>query len=242
MGKNLKTYVALIVDESGSMTSIYTAALTNFNEQLQVLKEESNSPEAVAKKLLIEGEEYDGVETHVSVVKFNQDVNVIVDLEEVSNVEEITQQDYQPSGTTALYDAIGETIERFQNIDDLDDPGTSVLFVIITDGMENASKRFGQKKIKSLVDELQATDKWTFTFMGTEDALEQAYDIGLARGNVAAFSADVVGMSTATATMSNSLRSYYDSRSAGLTSVSSFYDDSDEEEKINKWDENSKDN
>ena len=221
----LKTYVALIIDESGSMGTIYEQAMSNFNEQLQVLKEESNSPEAVAKKLLIGGEEYEGIETQVSVVKFNQRVNTIIELTNVDDVEEITEEDYSPHGTTALYDAIGGTISRFQEIDGLDDPGASVLFVIITDGYENSSTDFKHEKVKSLVDELSATDKWTFTFMGTEDALEQAVDIGINPGNIASFTATADGMKVATNNMTDGLRGYYNARSTGMTSMASFYDD-----------------
>lgn len=230
MAKKLTTYVAFIVDESGSMDMIRQETVNNFNEQLQVLKEESNSPEAIAKKLLLGGEEYEGVETFVSYVKFNQEVNTIIELDNVNSVEELTLEDFAPSGTTALYDAIGSTIERFQEIDDLDDPGTSVLFVIITDGQENSSRKFGRQQVKSLVDELNAGDKWTFTFMGTQDALEQAYDIGFDKGNVAEFAASSVGMSDATFVMSTSTRGYYDARLKGMSKVYDFYSDEKDEE------------
>lgn len=230
MAKNLKTYVALIIDESGSMNSIRQQAINNFNEQLQVLKEESNSPNAVAKKLLVNGEEYEGIETYVSVVKFNYHVNVIDELAEVNTITEVTDDEYQPNGTTALYDAIGMTIDRFQKIEDLNDPGASVLFIIITDGQENASSNYTYEKVKSLVNDLNATNKWTFTFMGTKDALEQAYNIGFAKGNVTAFAATADGMNLASDVMASSLRSYYDARTTkGVTSLASFYDNIDEE-------------
>ena len=223
----LKTFVALIIDESGSMSSIKKETINNFNEQLQVLKQESNSPDAVAKKLLIGGQEYEGVETFVSVVKFNQNTNVIVGLDDVNNISEISDTDYSPDGGTALYDAIGDTIERFQSIPEMSDPGSSALLVILTDGEENSSKRFSHKKVKSLIDDLNANNKWTFTFMGTENALDQAVDIGIAAGNMVAFDNTVKGMSAATNTMSVGLRSYYNARLSGETSVDSFYSDED---------------
>lgn len=223
----LKTFVALIIDESGSMSSIKKETINNFNEQLQVLKQESNSPDAIAKKLLIGGKEYEGVETFVSVVKFNQNTNVIINLDDVNNISEINDTDYSPEGGTALYDAIGDTIERFQSIPDMSDPGSSALLVILTDGEENSSKRFSHKKVKSLIDDLNANNKWTFTFMGTENALDQAVDIGIAAGNMVAFDNTVKGMSMATNTMSVGLRSYYNARLSGETSVDSFYSDED---------------
>jgi len=224
----LKTFVALIIDESGSMSSIKKETINNFNEQLQVLKQESNSPDAIAKKLLIGGQEYEGVETFVSVVKFNQNTNIIINLDDVNNISEIADSDYSPDGGTALYDAIGDTIERFQSIPEMADPGSSALLVILTDGEENSSKRFSHKKVKSLIDDLNVNNKWTFTFMGTENALEQAIDIGIAAGNTVVFNNTVKGMSTATSTMSAGLRSYYNARRIGETSTDSFYSSENE--------------
>lgn len=223
----LKTFVALIIDESGSMSSIKKETINNFNEQLQVLKQESNSPDAIAKKLLIGGQEYEGVETFVSVVKFNQDTNIIINLADVNNISEITDTDYSPNGGTALYDAIGDTIERFQSIPEMSDPGSSALFIILTDGEENSSKRFSHKRVKSLIDDLNADKKWTFTFMGTENALDQAREIGIAYGNTVAFDNTAKGMAVANNVMTTSLRSYYSARLSGETSVDSFYSDED---------------
>lgn len=228
MSRKLKTYVSFVLDESGSMSSIRNEAISNFNEQLDVLKSESSSPEAVAKKLLINGEEYEGVETVVSFIKFNQDVTTVINGKIVEDVTEITEDNYTPNGTTALYDAIGLAIEEIQSNSDINEDGVSSLVVIITDGMENASKKFNQQKIKSLVDELQQTNRWTFTFMGTENALDQAYDIGFYRGNVASFTADSVGMSQATVAMVDSTSEYYKARLRGETSVSSFYSGEDD--------------
>ncbi len=229
---NIKTFVALIVDESGSMKSIQKQSIDNFNEQLQTLKSESNSPDAVAKKLLIGGQQYDGVETHVSVVKFNDKVNVVVPLAEVNTVNEITVNDYNPDGSTALYQAIGETISRFQNITDMSDPTSSALFIIITDGQNNVHGKYTREEVKSLIDELTASGRWTFTFMGTENALDQAEDLGIAKGNMAAFAATNVGMATASDLMTSSLRSYYDARRSGTMSVSSFYDEDDKDKNV----------
>jgi len=223
----LKTFVALIIDESGSMSSIKKETINNFNEQLQVLKQESNSPDAIAKKLLIGGQEYEGVETFVSIVKFNQNTNIIISLDNVNNISEITETDYSPDGGTALYDAIGYTIERFQSIPEMADPGSSALFIILTDGEENSSKHFSHKKVKSLIKDLDIDGKWTFTFMGTENALDQAVEIGISLGNTVAFDNTAKGMSTAANTMSIGLRSYYGARLSGETATDSFYSDED---------------
>ena len=229
MAETMKTYVALILDKSGSMLDIVDEARNNFNEQLQVLKEESNSPDAVAKKVLMAKDPQsvvDGVETRVSVVIFNDKIDEIDFDVDVNEISEITSSEYKPDGMTALYDAVGLTIDKFVDHYDLTEPNTGVLFVIVTDGQENSSKNYageeGRKRLKSKIDELTASDKWTFTFLGTEDALDQAQSMGISSSmsfDKANFSADMMAHSVGT-------RSYYDSRKSGATAVASFYDDS----------------
>lgn len=223
----LKTYVAMILDKSGSMNRIVNEARNNFNEQIQVLKEESNSEEAMAKKILLEADDtadIEGIETHVSVVTFNQEVDFVMFDEDVNSAKELDDNDYTPSGATALFDAIGLTIEKFQkHYTDLDDPNVGVLFNIITDGEENSSTLFsgeeGRKRLKSLMDELQ-DENWTFTFMGTENVMEQAMDLGFSVGNTAVFTADAQGMQDVSSTHAAGLRGYYSTRAMMATSMS----------------------
>jgi Mg-chelatase subunit ChlD len=225
----LKTYVAFIVDESGSMGSIKKQTIDNFNEQLQVLKEESNSPENIAKKLLVnqtQDNAYEGIETFVSITKFNHNINKIINLTEVNNISEITDKDYEPDGTTNLYDAIGFTIEDFQKIPELkDDPKAAALFIILTDGEHNVQGKYNGPQVKSLISELEATNKYTFTFMGTDNALDQAQDLGLKIANTVSFSASAIGMDMAKNNVSVGLKSYYGGRKLGKTTMDDFYAD-----------------
>lgn len=230
-----KTYVAIILDKSGSMDIIKNEAINHFNEQLQVLKEESNAPDKVAKKML-QNEESNAVETRVTFVTFNNNVDTIIENDDVNNISEIDDSTYRPSGTTALYDAIGQTIEKFQSYEDIDDPNVSVLFTIITDGQENASERFagdsGRKQVKSQIDELQKTSKWTFTFMGAnQDVMETAVnDLGIYAGNTMSFDYSSEGMTLASDTHTMSTRAYFSARKQGNLSVTSFYAEDDEDE------------
>lgn len=226
----VKTYVAIILDKSGSMESIKTEAINHFNEQLQVLKEESNAPDKVAKKML-QNEESNAVETYVTFVTFNNEVETLIESDDVNNISEIDDSVYRPGGTTALYDAIGETIEKFQTYDDINDSNVSVLFTIITDGQENASGRFaseeGRKKVKSQIDELQETGKWTFTFMGAnQDVMETAVDnLGIYSGNTMSFDYSSNGMTDASYAHTVSTRAYFTALRTGNTSTQTFYDD-----------------
>lgn len=234
MSDTVKTYVAILLDSSGSMSTIQQEAINHFNEQIQVLKEESNAPNQVAKKMLQDGEPK-GVETRVTFKTFDQRVKTIYSNEDVNAISEINDSTYSPSGTTALYDAIGETIEEFQSYEDIYEPNVSVLFTIITDGHENASERFGggngQKRVKSQIDELQNTGKWTFTFMGAnQNVMETAVqDLGIYAGNTMSFDYDKAGMNIAAQAHSMSTRAYFSARRDGDLAVQSFYDDNEED-------------
>jgi uncharacterized protein YegL len=232
MSRKLKTYVAFIVDSSGSMNGVRKQTIDNFNEQLQTLKKESNDPGNIAKKLLLNTDdgnqiEYEGLETWATVVTFNQTVNTVVELEDVNTIEELTEESYHTDGTTNLLGAIGETVERFQKIKDLEDPKASALFIILTDGEHNVQCKYSLKDIKSLIKDLEANGKYTFTYMGTTNALEQAADMGINVMNTASFSYDAMDM--ATSTMSRGLGAYYSARSKGVTQMDNFYDSIDDE-------------
>jgi uncharacterized protein YegL len=230
----IKTHCALILDKSGSMQGIRDSALNSFNEQIQTLKAESNSPDAIAKKMLVSGGNPTGVETYVTLVLFNDNVDYLNFDQNVNDIEEFPSEKYQPNGSTALFDAIGMTIDRFTSeIQGLDDPDTGMLFIIVTDGQENASKTWGQEqgrmKLKSRIEELQETKKWTFTFIGSEKVMETAVDhLGLHAGNTASFSAkSSAGWAAAGVQMASSTRGYMSARMLHKTSVDSYYSGDD---------------
>jgi hypothetical protein len=232
----IRTHVALILDKSGSMQKIRDSALMSFNEQIQTLKRESNSPDAIAKKMLVSGGNPTGVETYMTLVTFNDNVDFLNFDQNVNDIEEFPEDQYKPDGSTALFDAIGQTIDRFTSeIQGLDDPDTGMLFIIVTDGQENASKTWGQEegrqKLKSRIEELQESKKWTFTFIGSEKVMETAVDhLGMHAGNTAVFAAkSASGWAGATRSMAMGTGNYMKHRMMKETSVASYYsgDDAD---------------
>lgn len=232
--ETMKTYVALILDSSGSMEPIRDKTRNDFNEQLQTLKEESNNPVNEAKKVLMAEDPENvsaGIETRVSVVTFDNNVKYVDFNVDVNEISEITPDEYRPNGGTALFDAIGLTIDKFVDTYDLSDPNTGVLFVILTDGEENSSRTYkgeeGRRSLKSRIDELQESGKWTFTFMGTEGALDHVQDFNFAK---AVYSADINGMEDMKMRHMAATKSYFAARSMGVTAVSDFYGQSEEEE------------
>lgn len=125
------------------------ATILGFNEHVQTLRAlETESPE---------------LRQTITLAFFNHHVSHVLHLEPVGRIREITLDDYPPSGTTALYDAIGHSVGRVRSgIAD----GDRVVVTILTDGLENASREYSLDAIRTLVAQLEATGFWTFTFAG----------------------------------------------------------------------------
>ena len=134
----------IIIDESGSMQSIKKAAIDSVNETIQSIS-------AAAEK-------YKDQEHIVSLVTFHDDVKTVYECVPVEEVEELTAETYQPKCCTALYDAMGMSLNALRpKVAEAD----KVLVTVVTDGYENASKEYSGKAIKALVDELKAKG-WVF--------------------------------------------------------------------------------
>lgn len=191
-----KTYVAIVLDKSSSMDSIRQATIDSFNEQVKSIKSSANS------------------ETFITLTLFSDEVTISKFAEPLENLEEITKDDYIPNGMTAMYDAIGMTVERMKKeIDDINDPNTAVLFVIVTDGQENSSKTWHALDISHLVKRLTETKRWTFSVLGANiDLAGLADKIGINTSNMAKFSADKKGIMRGTAVTVQSYNRYFATR------------------------------
>ena len=162
--KNNITELVFILDASGSMAPLRADTIGGFNTMIE-------------KQRGIEGTAY------VTTVMFSDDSTLVHDRVTLSEIRELTEKEYEPMGCTALYDAVGETIEHITDIHKYarkeDIPGRT-LFVITTDGMENASKKFNAKEVKKLISRQQERG-WEFIFLGANiDAAAAAADIGIA--------------------------------------------------------------
>jgi uncharacterized protein YegL len=216
----IRTYVALILDRSGSMKDIREKALNDFNEQIQTLKSQSNEPKEITKKLLKnETDKPVEIMTKLTTVTFADTVKFLTFNEEINIAEEMKKEDYVPNGSTALLDAIGETIDRFTaEIPEISQPDAGVLFLIVTDGDENASRRYGganKATLKKRIKELQDTGRWTITFMGTEEGhvWEAAEELGLSAGNTMNWvNTNSKGVAMAAATRSLGTKNYMSER------------------------------
>jgi Mg-chelatase subunit ChlD len=123
-------------------------------------------------------------EARMTIAMFDDKYELVCESKEISEVEEFTEESYVPRGTTALNDAIGRTImamgEVFSKRKEEDKP-EKVVFVILTDGAENASKEYDLKKVKSLVEQQQNEWSWEFIFLSSDmNAFKQGAGFGIA--------------------------------------------------------------
>jgi len=175
---NDKTKVVFILDRSGSMNHLREDTIGSFNS----LVEEQRSKEG---------------ECIISTVLFDNYVDVLHDNLDIEKVKTMTEDDYFTRGTTALLDAIGITINRtIGQYKDLyrEERPDNVMFVIITDGMENASKRFSYSKIKKMISNTEEEFKWEFIFVGANiDAVREGARLGIRRERAVNYKPDRKG-------------------------------------------------
>lgn len=174
------TEIVFILDRSGSMGGLESDTIGGFNAMLKKQKQE-------------EGKAF------VTTVLFDHECFTLHDRLPVEQVPEMTSKDYTVRGCTALLDAIGSTIEHIQSIHRYarkEDVPARTMFVITTDGMENASKRFSGSSVKKLINQ-QKKKGWEFLFIGANiDAIATARDFGIESDRAVNYHADAQGTHT----------------------------------------------
>lgn len=145
----------IILDESGSMSSIKKEAIDSVNETVQTI--------CHAQK------RHEDQEHYVTLVTFNDYVKTVYECVKAEEVKELTAETYQPNCCTALYDAMGMSLNALKPKAAKDD---RVLVTVVTDGYENSSKEYNGKAIKALVDELK-NEGWVFTYIGANQDVEK---------------------------------------------------------------------
>ena len=177
----MKNYTELvfILDRSGSMAGLESDTIGGFNS---MIKKQQTQTEGNAL---------------VSTVLFDHESIVLHDRVPLADVKPLTQKDYEVRGTTALLDAIGDSIKHIRNIHKYarqEDRPQKTLFVITTDGMENASYKFNYREIKELITK-QKELGWEFIFLGANiDAVEVASHIGIDARRAVNYHADSKGI------------------------------------------------
>ncbi len=182
------TEIVFILDRSGSMAGLESDTIGGFNAMIKKQQAE------------IEGNAL------VSTVLFDHESIVLHDRVPLAEIQPLTDEDYQVRGTTALLDAIGDAVKHIKNIHKYareEDVPQKTLFVITTDGMENASERFSYNEIKKLIEQQKETG-WEFIFMGANiDAVEVASHIGISANRAVNYHADSEGTQEVYGAVSN---------------------------------------
>jgi len=177
MKKNL-TELVFILDRSGSMQGLEVDTIGGFNAMLEKQKKEPG-------------------EAFVSTILFNDHTQVLHDRVKIEAVEPITHKEYYVRGCTALLDAIGGAIHHIGNIHKYalsEDVPEHTLFVITTDGMENASRRYTSQQVKSMIQRQKEKYGWEFLFLGANiDAVETAGTLGIAPDRAVNYHCDSEG-------------------------------------------------
>ena len=205
--------VAIVLDKSGSMSSIRDEAIKGFNDQIKILQE---SP--------------DNVDVRVTLITFESQVDLpVFEGIPVDKVEKLDRSNYVPGGGTAMLDGVGYAIDLLGQDEANQYEGSSFLVIVISDGYENSSKSFDWEVVSSLVCGRQGKGNWTFTYLGADQDLSEVTDkMGLHKGNVQVFTKSSEGYTKASALTAEGTKMYTQSLSKGLRATKSFYGDQDE--------------
>ena len=177
MRKNL-TEIVFILDRSGSMSGLEADTIGGFNSMIE--KQKKADGEAI-----------------ISTVLFDNVSEVIHDRADIRSIQPMTEDDYTVRGCTALLDAIGGAVHHIGNVHKYaraEDVPEHTLFVITTDGMENASRRYDSETVKKMIERQKEKYGWEFLFLGANiDAVETARSVGISKDRAVNYRSDREG-------------------------------------------------
>lgn len=177
MKKNL-TELVFILDRSGSMAGLESDTIGGFNAMID-------------KQKRAEGEAL------VTTILFSSASAIVHDRAELSRIEPMSDRQYQVGGCTALLDAIGDAIRHIGDIHKYarsEDVPAHTLFVITTDGAENASRRYSADRIREMIEHQKSKYGWEFIFLGANiDAVETAGRFGISSDRAVSYRSDSIG-------------------------------------------------
>lgn len=173
--KNNLTEVVFILDRSGSMSGLEGDTIGGFNSMLKKQREEEG-------------------DANVTTVLFDDEIEMLHKRVDIKEIKNITSKDYYVRGCTALLDAIGYSINFMINVQKKEERAKNVLFIITTDGYENASKEYSYEKIKKMITYEKERYNWQFLFLGANiDAISTARNFGISEEFASNYVSDEVG-------------------------------------------------
>ena len=178
--RNDLTELVFILDRSGSMHVLEKDTIGGFNSVLE-------------RNKALPGD------ANITTILFDHRFTILHDRQPIRSVAPITERDYSPAGMTALLDAVGQAIRKIDNVmahTAEDYRAGKVQFVIITDGLENASREYSAQRVKQMIRDRQDREGWDFLFLGANmDAIAVAEDMGIQADRAVTAMADAPGVS-----------------------------------------------
>ncbi|OCZ54287.1 vWA domain-containing protein [Dehalobacter sp. TeCB1] len=172
------TELVFILDRSGSMSGLESDTIGGYNAMLEKQKKETG-------------------EVVITTVLFDDQYELLHDRINLRGIAPITDKEYFVRGSTALLDAIGKTINKVVNVQKHtaeDERAEHVMFVITTDGMENASREFSYEKVRQMIEHQKSKYAWEFIFLGANiDAIATAERFGIGKERAVNYNADSEG-------------------------------------------------
>ncbi|CEG22771.1 hypothetical protein BN1080_01706 [Planococcus massiliensis] len=176
--KKGSTEIVFILDKSGSMAGLEKDTIGGFNALLEKQKKEAG-------------------DAKITTVLFNHGFELLHDRIAIAGIAPMTEKEYEVGGTTALLDAIGSSIQKLVNVQkrtSAEEQAEKVLFVITTDGMENASCEYNYAKIRKTIACQKEKFGWEFIFLGANiDAIAAAKNFGIQEDRAVNYHADELG-------------------------------------------------
>lgn len=178
MKKNETTELVFVLDRSGSMSGLESDVIGGYNSMLEKQRQEEGK-------------------VRLTTVLFDDRYQLLHDRIDLDEASPMTEKEYYARGSTALLDAVGRTISKIDRVQKgtvKEKRADKVLFVITTDGLENASREYSPRKISDMVRIHKEKYGWEFIFLGANiDADTEAENIGIAGGRAANYRQDVPG-------------------------------------------------
>lgn len=187
------TEIVVVLDRSGSMSSVKSDVIGGFNSFIKSQQEEEGA-------------------AIVTAVQFDTKYETLYSGRDVQEVEELTDKIYEPRGMTALLDAVGRTIVDVDiRLGEMhkDDRPSKVIMVIMTDGHENSSREYTRDKVQAMIKEHREKHSWEFVYLGADDqAFAEAQGMGIPVGNVAKYSQGSRGTEAAYVVLREAVSAY----------------------------------
>jgi hypothetical protein len=154
-GRHTLAHVAIVLDRSGSMEACRDETISGFNEYAQHIRSTAKAA---------------GLDTRLTLTVFNGEVRMPLFEEPLERLHPMSRKYYVPDGSTAMLDAVGQTVDRLERYGSQIDEA-SVLVCIISDGQENSSTEYTYASVAQRIARLTETERWTFTYMGSNQDL-----------------------------------------------------------------------